>query len=113
MTEASSPQPAPETEIHEYMKVWVETMGQVLTQIGGASFALESVLSPPAEAPLLEEHDLQIRIVAAGSLRGEMSLRVPRIAVLALGQFFLQEPPDATVDGNYGLRILEIVSAPH
>lgn len=75
----------------------VQTMAQVLAQMAGASFALESVLSPPAEAPLPEEHDLQIRVVAAGSLRGEMSLRVPRIAVLALGQLFLQEPPDATV----------------
>ena len=92
MAAASSPQPAPDTEVSEYLTVWAENMSQVLTQIAGVSFALESVLAPPPEVPSPEESDLQVMVVAAGSLRGEMSLRVPRVAVLALGQLFLQEP---------------------
>jgi flagellar motor switch protein FliN/FliY len=36
--------------------------------------------------------------VAAGSLRGEMSLRIPRVAVLALGQLFLQQPHDESAE---------------
>jgi hypothetical protein len=88
----TSPQPAPETEVREYLAVWAENTGQVLTQVAGVPFTLESVLAPPPEIPVPEEHDLQIIVAAAGSLRGEMSLRVPRITVLALGQLFLQNP---------------------
>ena len=75
MTEGSLPQPAAETEIRDYMNVWAENMEKVLTQIAGAAFTLESGLTSPADVPLAEEHDLQIIIVAAGSIRGEMSLR--------------------------------------
>jgi flagellar motor switch protein FliN/FliY len=98
MAAASSPQPAPETDVREYLAVWSENMSQVLTQVAGVSFALESVLTPPPEIPSPEEHDLQVVVVAAGSLRGEMSLRVPRIALLALGQLFLQEPRDEAAE---------------
>lgn len=98
MTEASPSQPASENDVRDYMKIWVENMGQVLSQIAGAAFALESVLPAPPEAPGAEEHDLQVTAVAAGSLRGEMSLRVPRTVVLALGQLFMQEPQDAAAE---------------
>jgi flagellar motor switch protein FliN len=91
MAAASSPQLAPETEVSEYLTVWAENMSQVLTQVAGISFVLDSVLAPPPDVPGPEEHDQQVMVVAAGSLRGEMSLRVPRIAVLVLGQLFLQE----------------------
>ena len=98
MAAASSPQPVPESEDREYLTVWSENMGQVLTQVAGVSFALESVPAPPPEVPGPEQHDLQVMVVAAGALRGEMSLRVPRIAVLALGQLFLQEPRDEVAE---------------
>jgi len=94
----TSPQPAPETEVREYLAVWAENTGQVLTQVAGVPFALESVIAPPPEIPVPEEHDLQVMVVAAGSLRGEMSLRVPRITVLALGQLFLQEPREEAAE---------------
>jgi flagellar motor switch protein FliN/FliY len=98
MAAAASPQPAPETEVTEYLAVWAENMSQVLTQVAGVPFALESVLTAPPEIPGPDEHDLQVRVVAAGSLRGEMSLRVPQIAVLTLGQLFLQEPREETAE---------------
>jgi flagellar motor switch protein FliN len=97
MSEASSAQPAPETEVLEYMKMWVENSAQVLSQIAGAPFTLDSIMSPPPDAPAAAEHDLQMTIVAAGSLRGEMTLRVPQAVVLGLGQLFMQEPQDPTV----------------
>jgi flagellar motor switch protein FliN/FliY len=97
MSEASSAQPAPETEVLEYMKMWVENSAQVLSQIAGAPFTLDSIKSPPPEAPAAAEHDLQMTVVAAGSLRGEMTLRVPQTVVLGLGQLFMQEPQDTTV----------------
>ncbi|HEX3353261.1 MAG TPA: flagellar motor switch protein FliN [Terriglobales bacterium] len=98
MTEASSSQPAADNDVRDYIKIWVENMGQVLSQIAGAAFALDSVPSPPPETPGAEEHDLQVTAVAAGSLRGEMSLRVPRTVVLALGQLFMQESQDAAAE---------------
>jgi flagellar motor switch protein FliN len=98
MATATSPPPAPEAEVREYLKVWAENASQVLTQIAGVSFALESTVTPPSEVPDPLRQDLQVTVVAAGTLRGEMSLRVPRIAVLALGQLFLQEPRDEAAE---------------
>jgi flagellar motor switch protein FliN/FliY len=59
---------------------------------------VESLLPPPPEVSGPEESDLQVMFVAAGSLRGEMSLRIPRVAVLALGQLFLQQPHDESAE---------------
>ncbi len=98
MSAATSNSPGLEPEVHEYLKVWSENMGQVLTQIAGAPFTMESVLAPPPETPAPEEHDLQASVAAAGSLSGEMSLRVPRAVVLAVGQLFLQESQDAAAE---------------
>jgi flagellar motor switch protein FliN/FliY len=97
MSEASSAQPGPEAEVLEYIKMWVENSAQVLSQIAGAPFTLDSIMSPPPDAPAAAEHDLQMTIVAAGSLRGEMTLRVPQAVALGLGQLFMQEPQDTTV----------------
>src|SRR5689334_104092 len=95
---AVSSQPAPETEVREYLAVWTESITQTLTQIAEVSLTLESVLVPPAEVQAPHEQDLQVMVVAAGSLRGEMSLRVPRTAVLVLGQLFMQEPRDEAAE---------------
>jgi flagellar motor switch protein FliN/FliY len=94
MTEAAPPQPTLNSEVHEYVKVWTETLAQVLTQMAGVPFALESVLASPPETPLPQESDLRAVVAAAGSLHGEMSLRVPSVVVLAVGQLLLQESPD-------------------
>jgi hypothetical protein len=61
-------------------------------------FEVESILTAPPQRPDPDEHDLQATILAAGSLRGELSLRVPRFVVLALGQLFLQEAQDAAAE---------------
>jgi flagellar motor switch protein FliN/FliY len=98
MSAASSAPPVPDAEVNEYLQMWTEHMGQVLTQIAGAPFTLESALAAPPETPAPEEQDLQASVAAAGSLRGEMRLRVPRAVVLAVGQLFLQESQDATAE---------------
>ena len=61
---AASPQPAPETEVREYLAVWTESITQTLTQIAEISLTLESVLVPPAEVQPPHEHDLQGRRIA-------------------------------------------------
>jgi flagellar motor switch protein FliN/FliY len=91
-------QPAPDAEVYEFMKVWTSTLSEVIGQRAGAPFAAEMVFSTPPEIPPAHEQDLQVKVVAAGSLRGEMALRVPRVAVLSLGQLFLQETQDAATE---------------
>lgn len=78
--------------------MWTESITQTLTQIAEISLTLESVLVPPAEVQAPHKQDLQVMVVAAGSLCGEMSLRVPRTAVLVLGQLFMQEPRDEAAE---------------
>jgi hypothetical protein len=61
-------------EVCEYLAVWTESITQMLTQIAEVSLTLETMLVPPAEVQPPHEHGLQVMVVAAGSLRGEVSL---------------------------------------
>ena len=98
MTDPISPLPTLDSAVQEFINVWAANLGQVLAQISGTAFAVESSLTPPPEFPVPQEHDLQMSVVVAGSLRGEMNLRVPRPAMLGLGQLFLQEPQNASAE---------------
>ena len=89
---------APDAEARPYMQVWAESFTQVLSQIAGASFAVEYLAEAPAEAQPLQETDLRVVMVAAGRLRGEMSLRIPRPYALGVAQLFLSEAQDAAAD---------------
>ena len=82
MTDPISPLPTLDSAVQEFINVWAANLGQVLAQISGTAFAVESSLTPPPEFPVPQEHDLQMSVVVAGSLRGEMNLRVPRPAML-------------------------------
>jgi len=95
---AAGAQPALDANVHEYMKVWTGTLGAVVGQIAGSTLAVELTLAAPAEVPPADGQDLLFMVVAGGSLQGEMKLRVPRIAVLSLGQLFLQEAQDAAAE---------------
>jgi flagellar motor switch protein FliN/FliY len=101
--EPSSSSPAsasipPDADARAYMQVWAESLAQVLGQVAGSPFAVESLPEAPAEVQPPQESDLRIILVAAGALRGEMSLRIPRDAVLALAQLFLSEIRDAAAE---------------
>jgi flagellar motor switch protein FliM len=86
------------TEIEEQvLETVMHIIGREL-QSAWQALSLESALAPPPEVPAPEEHDLQVTVAAAGSLRGEMSLRIPRFAVLGLGQLFLQEPHEEAAE---------------
>jgi flagellar motor switch protein FliN/FliY len=80
------------------MQVWAESMAQVLGQIAGSPFAVEYLPEAPADAPAPQESDLRVVMVAAGALRGEMSLRIPRAAVVAVAHLFLGETQDAAAE---------------
>jgi flagellar motor switch protein FliN/FliY len=80
------------------MQVWAESLTQVLSQIAGAAFPIETLAEAPAETQPAQETDLRVVVVAAGTLRGEMSLRIPRSDVLGVAQLFLSEAQDAAAE---------------
>lgn len=92
---SSAAAPLPDADARPYMQVWAESLASVLGQIAGAPFAMEYLTEAPAETPLAQESDLRVVMVAAGTLRGEMSLRMPRAAALGVAQLFMGEPQDA------------------
>jgi len=95
---SSGAAPPQEAASGEFMRSWAESMAQVLGQIAGSPLPVESLPAAPPEAPPREENDLHLIVVAAGALRGEMSLRIPRTSALALAQIFLGEPQAAAAE---------------
>jgi flagellar motor switch protein FliN len=93
MSESGVPLP-PDGEALEWMQVWAQSFTQVLSQIAGAAFEVQLLAEPPAEGLPPAETDLQTIVTAAGTLRGEMSLRLPCNVVLGLAQLFVGEPQD-------------------
>lgn len=98
MTAASASRFASDSVVGQYLRVWAEVLGEVLTQIAGSAFEIELLAGPPPEAPPATADDLLAIVAASGALRGEMTLRLPRASVLALGQIFLQETQDASAE---------------
>jgi flagellar motor switch protein FliN/FliY len=96
MTTPGAPQPR--TEVLEWVQTWSQSLGQVLTQVAGIPFGVDSAGEPPPEALPPMETDLHGIVTAAGTLRGEMSLRLPRNVVLSLAQLFLSEPQDPVAE---------------
>jgi len=82
----------------EFVAIWAESMAEVLGQIVGSPLAMENLPAAPPDAPPGDEHDVWLIAVAAGALRGEMSLRIPRASVLALAQIFMGEPLAAAAE---------------
>jgi flagellar motor switch protein FliN/FliY len=106
MTDEPDPTPAPasssaapsDAEARPFMQVWAESLASVLGQIAGAPFAMHCLAEAPAETQLAQETDLRVVMVAAGALRGEMSLRIARPHALGVAQLFLGEPQDAAAE---------------
>jgi len=92
---SSAATPLPDADARPYMQLWAESIASVLGQIAGAPFAVEYLTEAPAETPPAQENDLRVVMVAAGGLRGEMSLRIPRACALGMAQLFLGETQDA------------------
>jgi flagellar motor switch protein FliN/FliY len=93
----------------EYVEAWAKSMGQVLDQITGSPLPVESLTAPRANAPAPDESDLQIVVVVAGALRGEMSLRIPRASALVLAHVFLGEPQAAEFKSEHREALEELL----
>lgn len=103
MTDEASARATPVTvfEVAQaYMRVWAESLGQVLGQISGSQLILDCVQEAPAEAPASGDSDLQFLVTVEGGLRGEMSLRLSPAVALAIAQLFLGETQDAAAALN-------------
>lgn len=94
MSETAAANPNSASEGRAYVEVWAESMAQVLTQIAAARCGVECPEPAPPDAPPPAESDVHVSVVSAGALRGEMNLRLPRTAALAMGQLLLGETRD-------------------
>lgn len=101
MREESSPAPPvplPMDPALEFIQVWATSAAQVLGQIASSPFPIDCLSEIPAEAPGPGDGDVHAIIVAAGTLRGEMGLRLPRSRVLAAAQLLLGEAQDPAAE---------------
>jgi len=94
MTESASV--PPETSSH--LQAWAASFSEVLGQISGSPLPCALLSEAPVELPPAGEADLWITGVCSGSLRGEMSLRIPPASILRLAQIFMSEPPTPGAD---------------
>lgn len=100
MTEATASAPRPDPTA--YVQAWADSLAQVLTQISGSPLPCVALAeSPPDLAQSagndlrpddLRQNGLWILCASSGSLRGEMSLRIPAASTLRLSQIFMSEP---------------------
>jgi len=80
-------------EINEHLQTWTDALCQTLGEIAGVPFPCALVAEAPAGMPPAGENDLWVVVGVSGSLRGEMSLRVPPATVVRLAQALMNEPP--------------------
>jgi flagellar motor switch protein FliN len=113
MREAAAPAQQPDTQSDpaEFLKIWKDSFSQVLGQITGSAFPCAVEKEPPVDLTTAAESDLWVVITCSGAVRGEMSLRLPAAAVLALAQIFMSEPatPEAEVTGDHREAAVELL----
>jgi chemotaxis protein CheY-P-specific phosphatase CheC len=78
----------PENIALEFVQLWAENMAKVIGQIASAQFPVEIASRTGDEVPAAAEADTYLTVTAAGTVRGEMCLRVPEGVALALAKFF-------------------------
>ncbi len=113
MSEAAAPAPQPDTQSDpaEFLKIWSDSFSQVLGQITGSTFPCAVEKETPVDLSTAAENDLWVVITCSGAVRGEMSLRLPAVAVLALAQIFMSEPatPEAEVTADHREAAVELL----
>lgn len=113
MSEAAAPAQQPDTQSDpaEFLKIWKDSFSQVLGQITGSAFPCAVEKETPADFTTAAENDLWVVIACSGAVRGEMSLRLPAAAVLALAQIFMSEPatPGAEVTADHREAAVELL----
>jgi flagellar motor switch protein FliN/FliY len=90
--------PFTDSDAGQFSQLWADSLAQVLGQIASAPLRIENLADMPAEIPAPETNDMQVVVLAAGSLRGEMSLRIPKVSAIGMARLFLGEPQVATTE---------------
>ena len=90
MSETSAP-PSITPDVLEFMRAWVATLSQVIQQAGGAAFAVDLSLEPFPEDQRTRDAELQMTIVTAGTVHGEMNFCLPRAMCAELAGIFSGE----------------------
>ena len=67
----------PENIALEFVQLWAENMAKVMAQTASAPFPIEIASRTGDEVPAAAEADTYLTVTAAGTVRGEMCLRVP------------------------------------
>jgi flagellar motor switch protein FliN/FliY len=71
-----------------FAQLWAEVLARVLGQIAATPFPIEAADTAPDAVPPPAATDLNVTITSGGSVRGEMSLRIPQASALALVRVF-------------------------
>jgi flagellar motor switch protein FliN len=75
-----------------FVQMWAQILDQVLGEITGAPLPAVVLPETPAELTPPSDSDLWIIVTCAGSIRGEMSLRLPAATTVRMAQIFMTEP---------------------
>ncbi|HEY3974067.1 MAG TPA: flagellar motor switch protein FliN [Candidatus Sulfotelmatobacter sp.] len=84
MTDSTSPAPSPQAA--PFLQAWTESVARVLGQIAGSPSPCIVVREAPAGIAPYSDGDSWIAGTFTGSLRGEMSLRLPPSSILQLAR---------------------------
>lgn len=82
--------PEPGEQNRRFIQLWIEGFSLVLGQIMGKTFSFEAV-EDGSGAPGATDEDVYLIVNAAGTVRGEMSLRVPKESAVILAKTFVGE----------------------
>jgi flagellar motor switch protein FliN/FliY len=106
-----APASAARSESASFPQLWADSLGQVLSQIGGSALSCLVTDRAPENAGAVHETDLWIVGACTGGLRGEMSLRLSAATTLSLAQMFTSEPatPEAPVTAEHREGTLELL----
>lgn len=98
-----------------FVQTWVDSFSQVLAQIGGSAPPVAGRDTAPAEVTQASDQDLWVSGACSGSLRGELSLRIPAGSITALAQILIggesaAEAPPTAEHREAGLELLRQVA---
>lgn len=77
-----------ESVAHEFMQLWAASMASVMGQITSGAFPVAVTDQARAGVPATAPDDVYLTITAAGTVRGEMSFRLPAIVALQMAKAF-------------------------
>lgn len=85
----NSPTTSPSVAVNTFVQLWTEAFSAVMSQIASAPFPMQEGAGENMPSAIAE--DVQLTVTAAGSVRGEMSLRLPPPTAVELAKIFISD----------------------